>query len=419
VTTATRPATELALEFDPVARSPAMREAMEAALDVAPTPTTVLLLGESGTGKELLARFLHARSGRAGPWVAVNCAALPAELLESELFGHEKGAFTGAAERRAGRFEQAHRGTLLLDEISELPLQLQAKLLRVVQEREVDRVGGGRPVPVDVRLIATTNRDLAEMVRRGEFRSDLYYRLHVFPIVLPPLRARAEDLAPLAHVLVADAARALGRPVPLIDDAALEALAAHPFPGNVRELRNVLERALVRCRGSVIGAAQLGIGAGLHLAEAPLPGPLPASGAREMKQGRPTASGAREIGSSAHPEPFDLAQDRLGAAESKGDGASLFTTGALPIDLSALERLAIFEALRRVSGNRTHAARLLGIGLRTLRNKLRAYREAGVEVEPAEAAARLPLPLPSAGLLAKPEALHAAPRARVSQEGRS
>ncbi|MFL5302413.1 MAG: sigma 54-interacting transcriptional regulator, partial [Anaeromyxobacteraceae bacterium] len=209
--TAARAATEQLSDADPIARSPAMREVLDAALDVAPTPTTVLLLGESGTGKELLARFLHARSERLGPWVAVNCAALPADLLESELFGHEKGAFTGAWDRRAGRFEQAHRGTLLLDEISELPLGLQAKLLRVVQEREVDRVGGARPVPVDVRLVATTNRDLGEMVRRGEFRSDLYYRLHVFPIVLPPLRDRREDLPALAEALVADAARAHGR----------------------------------------------------------------------------------------------------------------------------------------------------------------------------------------------------------------
>jgi two-component system, response regulator FlrC len=396
VISAARAATEQRSDADPIARSPAMREVLDAALDVAPTPTTVLLLGESGTGKELLARFLHARSERQGPWVAVNCAALPADLLESELFGHEKGAFTGASDRRAGRFEQAHRGTLLLDEISELPLGLQAKLLRVVQEREVDRVGGARPVPVDVRLVATTNRDLGEMVRRGEFRSDLYYRLHVFPIVLPPLRDRREDLAGLAAALVADAARALGRAAPALSDDAFAALRAHPFPGNVRELRNVLERAIVRCRGGVIDAAMLAL-------------------------------------TSVRPESFDAgrsaayAQDRLRGAESKGEGptptstegATLFTTGHLPLDLSALERLAIIEALRRVRGNRTHAARLLGIGLRTLRNKLRAYREAGVEVEPAERAERPVVPIAAAPPAPDPEASRQSCRARVSQEDRS
>ena len=324
---------------EPIARSAAMREVVEAAGDVAATPTTVLLLGESGTGKELLARYLHQRSGRTGEWVAVNCAALPSELLESELFGHERGAFTGASERRAGRFEQAQRGTILLDEISELPLALQAKLLRVLQEREVDRVGGHRPVPVDVRVIATSNRDLAEMARRGLFRSDLFYRLSVFPMVLPPLRDRGEDLAEIAAVLVAESARALGRSAPALSDGALSALRAYPFPGNVRELRNVLERAVVRCRGPALEASHLGLGltlAPVRPAPALLPGAFPSG---------------------------------------------------LPIELGTLERLAIVEALRRTGGNRTHAARVLGIGLRTLRNKLREARLAGVPLEPAEAAA--------------------------------
>jgi len=324
----------------PVAESAAMRALLEAADDVAATPTTVLLLGESGTGKELVARHLHAASGRPGPWVAVNCAALPAELLESELFGHERGAFTGATERRAGRFEQAHGGTLLLDEISELPLALQAKLLRALQEREIDRVGGQRPVPVDVRVVATSNRDLAEMVRRGHFRADLFYRLDVFPLVVPPLRERPEDLEPLARALLGEAAQGLGREAPPLSAAALEALRQHPFPGNVRELRNLVERALVRSRGRAVEPIHLGLS--------------PACGA-------------------AAPAAQDL-----------------------PLDLAALERLAIAEALRRVNGNRTHAARLLGIGLRTLRNKLRAARDAGAPLEAAEPAAGqgLPGPLP-------------------------
>jgi two-component system, response regulator FlrC len=349
--------------FDPVAApvavSAAMRALLEAADDVAPTPTTVLLQGESGTGKELVARYLHARSGRPGPWVAVNCAALPAELLESELFGHERGAFTGALERRAGRFEQAHRGTLLLDEVSELPLGLQAKLLRVLQEREVDRVGGQRPIPVDVRVVATTNRDLVEMVRAGGFRSDLYFRLDVFPICVPPLRERLEDLPALAAALVREAAGALGRPAPALAPEALDALRAHPFPGNVRELRNLLERAVVRCRAPVLDPGHLGVG------RAALLGAGPAGGAE------------------------------------------------MPLHLATLERIAIAEALRRVKGNRTHAARMLGIGLRTLRNKLRAARQAGAPLDPADPAGRqdrpgaaLPKLPPSAG----------GPRARSSQE---
>jgi two-component system response regulator FlrC len=336
-----------------------MRDLLEAADDVAATPTTVLLLGESGTGKELVARHLHAASGRAGPWVAVNCAALPADLLESELFGHERGAFTGATERRTGRFELAHRGTLLLDEISELPLGLQAKLLRVLQEREIDRVGGQRPVPVDVRVVATSNRDLAEMVRQGQFRSDLYFRLNVFPLVVPPLRERPEDLGPLAAALAGEAARALGRSAPPLGAAALEALRRHPFPGNVRELRNALERAVVRCRGAAIEPAHLGLEPARRLAPAAAP-------------------------------------------------------AELPLDLASLERMAIAEALRRVGSNRTHAARLLGIGLRTLRNKLRAAREAGAPLEAVDPAGgqRLPGPRP-----ANPAEERPAPRARALRAG--
>jgi two-component system response regulator FlrC len=329
----------------PVAESRAMREALLAAAEVAAAPTTVLLLGESGTGKEVLARWIHAHSARAGgPWVAVNCAALPGELLESELFGHERGAFTGASERRAGKFEQASGGTLLLDEVSELPLALQAKLLRALQEREVDRVGGQRPVPVDVRIVTTSNRDLAEMVRLGLFRSDLYYRLNVFPIALPPLRARPEDVIPLAERLLREAAATLGREAPALSGPARQALLDHPFPGNVRELWNVLERALVRCRGASVEPWHLG---------------LPGAGLAPVPAGEPAPALA--------PAPF--------------------LPPGVPIDLSALERLAIEEALRRVGGNRTHAARLLGIGLRTLRNKLRAWRELGTPCRSAGPAA--------------------------------
>jgi len=387
----------------PVAVGPLMREVMEAAADVAPTPTTVLLLGESGTGKELVARFLHERSERPGQWVAVNCAALPGELLESELFGHERGAFTGATERRAGRFEQAHRGTILLDEISELPLALQAKLLRVLQEREVDRVGGQRPLPVDVRVVASSNRDLGEMVRRGLFRSDLYYRLNVFPIVLPPLRERPEDVPALAAALLADAARALGRTAPALDPDGLAALAAHPFPGNVRELRNLLERALVRSRGAALTAADLRMGA---VAVAANSFGLDGRPAAEPSRSRPWP---RECGQGSTSSPTSSSSPALHPSQA---AAQAFAQG-LPLDLSTLERLAIEEALRRVDGNRTHAARLLGIGLRTLRNKLRTWRQMGVEVEPADPAVRPVSPEVDAVVAAIPRAV---PRARTSQE---
>jgi transcriptional regulator with GAF, ATPase, and Fis domain len=331
----------------PIGGSALMREVLAAVDDVAPANTTVLLLGESGTGKEVFARHIHRLSERAqGAWVAVNCAALPGELLESELFGHERGAFTGATERRIGRIEQADRGTLLLDEISEMPLPLQAKLLRVLQEREVDRVGGGRSIPVDVRVIATSNRDLEQMVAQKLFRADLYYRLSVFPIALPPLRERREDISLLAAHLVGQIAERLGRPAPTLSASACACLAAHDYPGNVRELGNILERALVRCRATELSAEHLD---------------------RSLRPG----AGATSV--------------TLPKAEATEPPALL--PPGLPIDLGQLERLAIAEALRRVEGNRTHAARLLGISLRTLRNKLRAQRE--------EAAGRAGQPLPS------------------------
>ncbi|MES1204923.1 MAG: sigma 54-interacting transcriptional regulator [Pseudomonadota bacterium] len=312
----------------PMADSPAMRQVLAAAEDVAVAATTVLIVGESGTGKEILARHIHRCSPRAAEaWVAVNCAALPAHLLEGELFGHERGAFTGAFERRIGRIEQADGGTLLLDEISELPLGLQAKLLRVLQEREVDRLGGIRPIPVDVRVIATSNRPLDEMVARKEFRADLFYRLDVFPIRLPPLRERPQDIRGLADELLRTVSASLGRQAPVMEADAIAALRGYAFPGNVRELGNILERALVRSRQPVLRLSDLDL-------------PAPAT--------EPPA--ARAVGVSDSPFPDDL-----------------------PLHLPTLERLAIGRALRLSGGNRTHAARHLGISVRTLRNKLRLY----------------------------------------------
>jgi two-component system, response regulator FlrC len=345
----------------PIGGTQIMQDVLSAVEDVARASTTVLLLGESGTGKEVFARYIHGISPRStGPWIAVNCAALPGELLESELFGHERGSFTGAADRRIGRIEQADHGTLLLDEISEMPIALQVKLLRVLQEREVDRVGGARPVPVDVRIIATSNRDLAAMVARGEFRADLYYRLSVFPIFLPPLRERREDIPALAARLTEEIALRLGRPAPMLSSEALAELVAYEFPGNVRELANVLERVLVRCHKPAVPAQHVSVAlAAVGISSIrPLPGD--AQGTRQVRQ---VASTATEY--------------QGDSADSGHLTSPAFTLDGLPLALAELERIAILEALRRVHGNRTHAARLLGISLRTLRNKLRVLRHSG------------------------------------------
>lgn len=316
-----------------VTEDPGMKRVLSMAEVVATSQATVLILGESGTGKELLARFIHSRSPRAHcPFISVNCAALPEGLLESELFGYERGAFTGAMMRRIGKFEMAHGGTLLLDEISEIPLGLQAKLLRVLQEREVDRVGGRAPVQIDIRVIATSNRSLRREVEAGRFREDLYYRLNVFPITVPPLRTRPGDIALLASHFVPVACGRNGLPVSPITDEALATLASKPWRGNVRELENAVERAILLARGKPIEPHHFSI------EDPSLPlqsdGPSPASG------------GAQE------PMP----------------GPS---TGSL----WQMERDMIMSTLATVNGNRTHAAKQLGISIRTLRNKLREYRQ--------------------------------------------
>jgi DNA-binding NtrC family response regulator len=343
----------------PIGGTQIMQDVLSAVEDVARATTTVLLLGESGTGKEVFARYIHGISPRStGPWVAVNCAALPGELLESELFGHEKGSFTGAADRRIGRIEQADHGTLLLDEISEMPIALQVKLLRVLQEREVDRVGGARPIPVDVRIIATSNRDLATMVAHGEFRADLYYRLSVFPIFLPPLRERRDDIPALAARLTDEIALRLGRPAPVLSSEALAELVAYEFPGNVRELANVLERVLVRCHGSAVPVKHVSVA----LAAVGISAIRPLAGeAPSRRQARQAVSASLECNATTS------------ELRENPDGMPV----GFPLALAELERMAILEALRRVHGNRTHAARLLGISLRTLRNKLRVLRHTG------------------------------------------
>ena len=285
--------------------------------EVAPTTATVLLNGESGTGKELIARYIHLCSQRsAGPFIALNCAAIPETLLESELFGHEKGAFTGATQARIGKFELASGGTILLDEVGELPFALQAKLLRVLQERSFERVGGQREIRADIRIIAATNRDLLQEVKERHFREDLYYRLHVFPVALPALRERRDGIPLLCDYLIARLARHAGRVPPQLTLEAQDALQRYVWPGNVRELQNVLERAVILCRNQI------------GLAELP-----------------------------------ELSLRPLNTATAAGEGGRL----------RELERDAILAALNASNGNRRQTAKQLGISLRTLQYRIKHY----------------------------------------------
>jgi len=316
-----------------IGRSPAMVEVFKEIGRVARTEMTVTLMGESGTGKELVARAIHANSARArGPFITVNMAAIPRDLMESELYGHERGAFTGAAERRPGKFELAGGGTLFLDEIGEMPVELQAKLLRVLQEREIDRVGGSRPLPVDVRIVAATNAELARSMEEGRFRRDLFYRLAVVPIRLPPLRERDHDVVLLARHFAAKYGEQLrGRPLTLARDAE-PLLLAHSWPGNVRELQNVIQRVLLSLPGNRITARDL----------APL---LPAGTAREK-------------GLTGFVEGF------LDGPEPDG--------GRYQAALAAMEAPLISAAMLRTHGNQLKAAELLGMNRNTLRERMRA-----------------------------------------------
>ena len=324
-------------------RDPAMGACLRRAEQVAGADASVLLTGESGTGKEVLARHIHARSRRAGgPFVALNCAAIPENLLESELFGHEKGAFSGALARRVGKFEAAGGGTLLLDEISEMDVRLQAKLLRALQEREIDRLGGTAPVRVDVRIIATTNRDLPAEVAQGRFREDLYFRLNVISLRIPPLRERPADVIELAEYFVAKYAAANGAPTRPLSPEARRTLTLNYWPGNVRELENTMHRAVLMATGAEIGPEAI----------------LTPDGVRIDQQ--------RNAPAVAH----------------AAFAAEQVSRGLVGRTVAEVERDLILETLKHCLGNRTHAANVLGISIRTLRNKLNEYSADGVPVPP-------------------------------------
>ena len=329
-----------------VSADPSMQAVIKLADQVARSEASILITGESGVGKEVMARYLHTHSRRADrPFISVNCAAIPDNLLESELFGHEKGAFTGAVARRIGKFEEADGGTLLLDEISEMDVRLQAKLLRALQERVIDRVGGTRPVKVDIRVIATSNRDLARAVSEGTFREDLLYRLNVVNLRLPSLRERPGDIAVLADHFIRKYAEANGVPVRPLSSPAREALARHRWPGNVRELENAMHRAVLLATGVEIDVEAIRLPDGQPLGG--LTGATPAV---------------------------------VGVVGHAAQAAETVTRAFVGQTVAEMEKALILDTLKHCLGNRTHAANILGISIRTLRNKLNEYAQEGLDI---------------------------------------
>lgn len=368
---------------DLLGRTPSMQRLRQLIERVAPTDATVLITGENGTGKEMVARELWRHSPRRSePYIKVNCAALSEQLIESELFGHEKGSFTGATDRREGRFELANRGTLLLDEVSEIPPNLQAKLLRVLQEREFERVGGTKTIKVNVRILATPNRDLLQFVERGSFRSDLYYRLNVFPVHVAPLRERPDDIVLLAEAFLRRFSRKHGLKIPGFSDGAVAALNAYPWPGNVRELQNTLERAVILSEsGRPVSAAALGLPSLVRSCAAvgaiippvsPAAFPPPAASAALASLGSPDSGSTPHFVPASSESPFP---PRNTAAVETPPTAVGAADSVIPLD--EMEKRAILAALRSTGGNRTRAAELLNISIRTLRNKLQEYRASG------------------------------------------
>lgn len=335
-----------------VYKSAYMEHVFSLAKDVAESEATVLITGESGTGKEVLARFIHENSGHAkGPFVAVNCAAIPENLIESELFGYEKGAFTGAVNKKLGKFETADGGTILLDEIGEIPIHLQAKLLRVLQEKEVERLGALKPSKINTRVLATTNRNLKEMSQEGTFREDLYYRLNVISMELPPLRDRKEDVADLSSFFIKKYSEINKKAVKPLSDDALKALQSYDWPGNVRELEHTIERAVVLSKTNEITSKDLF----LH--------------------------GITIAGFKSKPETENIVEEKEEVKKTADTSSDESMGGAVGRTIADVEQELILKTLQDVAGNRTKAAEILGITVRTLRNKLNEYRDMGIDVE--------------------------------------
>lgn len=341
---------------DVIYASAEMANVLKLAEQIAGSDASVLITGESGTGKEVIARFIQQKSKRADkPFISVNCAAIPENLLESELFGHEKGAFTGAVARRIGKFEEANGGTLLLDEISEMDARLQAKLLRAIQEREIDRVGGTKPVKVDLRILATSNRNLPEEVKKGNFREDLFFRLNVITVEMPSLRDRKDDVLPLAQHFVSKYSDANGLPAKPISDGAIAKLKGYHWQGNVRELENTMHRAVLMATGAEINEAAI------------------------LLSGQPTTATPPptndEENSTMAPEDTQPSSTTVSPMDYQGTPNHL--VGRTVADV---EKELILDTLNHCLGNRTHAANILGISIRTLRNKLRQYGDEGTPI---------------------------------------
>ncbi len=370
----------------PIAVADSSRELLGLARRVAKSDSTALILGESGTGKEVLARFIHDQSSRAKkPFVAINCAAIPESMLESILFGHEKGAYTGAHSAAPGKFEQANGGTLLLDEISEMDIGLQAKLLRVLQEREVERLGGRKTIPLDVRVIATSNRSMLEEVREGRFREDLYYRLSVLPLQWLPLRHRREDIVPLAEQLLSKHASKQHRAGVRLGEDAKGALYRHNWPGNVRELDNVMQRALILQDGYCIGEKDLGLNLIADPASVSVPtAQLPATDIQPSDSGSYNSSSASEPSHASAPVSYyssDVMNSHLPEPSQAVESTVDLASGLLGQDLKQREFEVIVNTIRQERGSRKRAAQALGISPRTLRYKIARFRDAGLMVE--------------------------------------
>jgi DNA-binding NtrC family response regulator len=359
-------------ETNMIATDPTMKTVVTLADQIAPSDATVLITGESGTGKEVMSTYIHKKSKRkSAPFISLNCAAIPENLLESELFGHEKGAFTGAVARRIGKFEEANGGTLLLDEISEMHPSLQAKLLRAIQERVIDRIGGKAPVPVDIRLIATSNRNLEESVKKGEFREDLYYRLNVVNIQLPALRDRPGDIMPLAEMFEKKYSEQNSLPHKAFSAEAEAKIKSYTWPGNVRELENTMHRTvLISQKPEIEDTAVMLSGQAAHMASH-LSDAQPEETKPENKPVANLSEAAKKV-----TQPEDT-KDSTNDSPSEEDVDISNFVGKTVADM---ERELIISTLDHCLGNRTHAAKILGISIRTLRNKINQYSEAGVKV---------------------------------------